>query len=258
MPIHTTDALVLRTYALGETDRIVVLLTRDRGKKRGVARGARRSRKRFGAALEPLTRVRVEYFERENRELITLNYADPLQSPLLARDPDGPGHAAYFAELLDEWAPQDHPNERLFRLGAATVAALAAGAPVRPLARYFEYWLLRLEGVYPAIAACGACGHPLQQCGASLAPGGDALVCLSCAPRGDADLSPAALAFVREAARQPPTALAAMALPAWAGIELERLHQALLARHLDREPRSVRVLRAMDTAPGRPAPEAPV
>ena len=55
MPLHTTDALILRTYKLGESDRIVVFLTRDRGKKRGVAKNARQSRRRFGGALEPGT-----------------------------------------------------------------------------------------------------------------------------------------------------------------------------------------------------------
>ena len=55
MPLYTADALVLRTYKLGEADRIVVFLTKDRGKKRGVAKGARRPRSRFMGALEPLT-----------------------------------------------------------------------------------------------------------------------------------------------------------------------------------------------------------
>ena len=59
MPLYTAEALVLRTYKLGEADRIVVFLTRDRGKKRGVAPNARRSRKRFGAALEPLTERKI-------------------------------------------------------------------------------------------------------------------------------------------------------------------------------------------------------
>ena len=71
MPLYTTDALILRTYRLGESDRIVVFLTRDRGKKRGVAKNARQSRRRFGGALEPLTYGRVGYFERERRELVT-------------------------------------------------------------------------------------------------------------------------------------------------------------------------------------------
>ena len=70
MPLHTTDALILRTYKLGESDRIVVFLTRDRGKKRGVAKNARQSRRRFGGALEPMTYGRVGYVERERRELV--------------------------------------------------------------------------------------------------------------------------------------------------------------------------------------------
>ena len=86
MPLYTTEAIVLRTYQLGETDRIVVFLTRDRGQEaRGRPRGARRSRRRFGGALEPLTRVRVAYFEKENRELVSLDYAEPLQLADVAR-----------------------------------------------------------------------------------------------------------------------------------------------------------------------------
>ena len=84
MPLHTTDALILRTYKLGESDRIVVFLTRDRGKKRGVAKNARQSRRRFGGALEPLTYGRVGYVERERRDLVRLDYVEQLRSPLSA------------------------------------------------------------------------------------------------------------------------------------------------------------------------------
>src|SRR6187399_3408884 len=76
MPLYTTDALILRTYKLGESDRIVVFLTRDRGKKRGVAKNARQSRKRFGGGLEPMTSGRVSYFEKEQRELVRLEYVE--------------------------------------------------------------------------------------------------------------------------------------------------------------------------------------
>src|SRR5881392_2621792 len=146
--LHTTDALILRTYKLGESDRIVVFLTRDRGKKRGVAKNARQSRRRFGGALEPLTFGRVGYMERERRELVSLHYVEVLRSPLSAVDGEALGYVSYFAELIDEWAPEADPNETLFRLGASVVDALAAGVGVEPLARYFEYWLLRLQGVY--------------------------------------------------------------------------------------------------------------
>src|SRR5215210_5852235 len=148
MPLHTTDALILRTYKLGESDRIVVFLTRDRGKKRGVAKNARQSRRRFGGGLEPMTCGRVSYVERERRELVFLNYIEPTRSPLSAVDGDALGYMGYFAELIDEWAPDADPNETLFRLGASVVEAIAAGVAVEPLARYFEFWLLRLQGVY--------------------------------------------------------------------------------------------------------------
>jgi DNA repair protein RecO (recombination protein O) len=104
MPLHATEALILRTYKLGESDRIVVFLTRDRGKKRGVAKNARQSRRRFGGALEPLTYGRVGYVERERRDLVRLEYVEPLRSPLAAADGEALGYVSYFAELLDEWA----------------------------------------------------------------------------------------------------------------------------------------------------------
>src|SRR5918995_3257048 len=149
MPLHTAEALILRTYKLGEADRIVVFLTRDRGKKRGVAPNARKSRKRFGAALEPLTEVRVAYFEKERRELVSLNYAETVRSPLATASPEGLAYSHYFAELIDAWAADSDADERLFRLGCSVLDALSTGTSADALARYFECWLLRLQGVYP-------------------------------------------------------------------------------------------------------------
>src|SRR5438067_4124300 len=148
MPVFTTDALILRTYKLGESDRIVVFLTRDRGKKRGVAKNARQSRRRFGGGLEPLTCGRVTYRERERRELVQVDFIEPTRSPMSAIDGEALGYVGYFAELIDEWAPEADPNETLFRLGASMVDAMAGGVPIEPLARYFEFWLLRLQGGY--------------------------------------------------------------------------------------------------------------
>ena len=97
MPLYTTDALILRTYKLGESDRIVVFLTRDRGKKRGVAKNARQSRRRFGGALEPLTCGRVGYRRaRAARAGAASHYVEPLRSPLSAVD----GEALGYVELL--------------------------------------------------------------------------------------------------------------------------------------------------------------
>src|ERR1051325_1203991 len=141
MPLYTTDALILRTYKLGESDRIVVFLTRDRGKRRGVAKNARQSRRRFGGALEPMTCGRVGYMERERRDLVTVNYVEVIRSPLSAIDGEALGYVGYFAELIDEWAQEADPSETLYRLGASMVDAIAAGVPIDPLARYFDHWL---------------------------------------------------------------------------------------------------------------------
>jgi DNA repair protein RecO (recombination protein O) len=239
MPLYTADALVLRTYALGEADRIVVFLTRDRGKKRGVAKGARRPRSRFRGALEPLTEARVAYFESERRELVGLNYAEPIQSPLALCSPfsapaSGPvsvrtaadetgglddgafgmyhalEYIGYFAELLDAWAQEADADERLYRLGASMLEAMKAGVPVEPLARYFEYWLLRLQGVYPESRG-------------TLSAGARAFLAAS---RGAAPHQAGELPAARDVLK-----------------ELEGVHRTLIATHLEKSLKSDRVIR---------------
>jgi DNA repair protein RecO len=211
MPLHTTDALILRTYKLGESDRIVVFLTRDRGKKRGVAKNARQSRRRFGGGLEPMTCGRVAYVERERRDLVLLNYVEPTRSPMAAADGDALGYVGYFAELIDEWAQEADPNETLFRLGASMVEAMAVGVPIDPLARYFEYWLLRLQGVY----------------------------------QPDARASDGARAFLDAARRCSPFALGAVPVTRAVLHELETAHRTQMAMHLEKDLRSAKVLREM-------------
>jgi DNA repair protein RecO (recombination protein O) len=211
MPLHTTDALILRTYTLGESDRIVVFLTRGRGKKRGVAKNARQSRRRFGGALEPLTYGRVGYVERERRDLVRLNYVDVLRSPLAAIDGDALGYVSYFAELIDEWAPEADPNETLFRLGVSMVEAIAAGVPIEPLARYFEYWVLRLQGVWEP----------------------------------DPRVSTEGQAFLAAARTCSPFTLADLRVSTRVLRELEVSHRARIAMHLEKDLKSVRVLSEM-------------
>jgi DNA repair protein RecO (recombination protein O) len=210
VPLYTADALILRTYKLGEADRIVVFLTRDRGKKRGVAKGARRPRSRFAAALEPMTEVKLAYFEKERRELVGLNYAETVKSPLSLSTQDALDYVGYFAELLDEWAQEADADDRLYRLGASTLDALSAGAPVEPLARYFEYWLLRLQGVYPEA-------------------------------RGT--LSDDAMAFLAASRSVTPQQVGSVPVPHTALKELEQVHRALITMHLEKQLKSDRVLR---------------
>jgi DNA repair protein RecO (recombination protein O) len=213
VPLYTADALILRTYKLGEADRIVVFLTRDRGKKRGVAKGARRQRSKFAGALEPLTEVKVAYFESERRELVGVNFAETVKSPLgFVGLVDGPPlqYVGYFAELLDEWAQEADADDRLYRLGASMLDALGGGAPAEPLARYFEYWLLRLQGVYPE-------------------------------SRGT--LSEGATAFLTASRGIGPERVGDVPVDRRVLKELEQVHRALITMHLEKTLKSDRVIR---------------
>ena len=244
MPVYKSDALILRTYKLGEADRIVVFLTRDRGKKRGVAKGARRPRSRYVGALEPMTRGEVAYFEREQRDLVRLNYVEPVRSPLQAASGEALGYVGYFAELIDEWAPEAHVDERLFRLGASMIDALALGGPVDKLARYFEFWLLRLQGVYPALS-CFGCAGALTG-GALMPPRAHMFVCRKCAASGGGtDVSAGAIRFLASASSTGPEHLEQLNLSATASRELETAHRRLINLHLEKELKSARVLREM-------------
>ena len=215
MPLYTADALVLRTYKLGEADRIVVFLTRDRGKKRGVAQGARRPRSKFRGALEALTEIRVAYFEKERRELVNLNYAEVVRSPLRGATPEALAYTHYFAELIDAWAADADADERLFRLGCSVLDALATGTPPDALARYFECWLLRLQGVYPA----------------------------------DGSLSRGAIAFLDGTRQVSPGQVGTLEASARVLRELELRHQALISSHLEKELKSIRVMKELRRLP---------
>jgi DNA repair protein RecO (recombination protein O) len=255
MRVYSVDALILRTYRYGEADRIVVFLTRDRGKKRGVAKNATKSRRRFGGALEPLTRGTVAYAEREHRELVRVDRVEPRQTPFNAtkgRESDDAahvlGHAAYFAELLDEWAPEGHANERLFRLGISVGDALCRAGSVDALARYFEYWLLRLEGLYPALDVCPRCGDRTLAEGAVLIAAERHYVCDRCAPGGPR-LSLPAVSFLVSASTRTPVEVTGAGSPASALREIEHVHHRLIALHLEKELRSVRVVKELRPYP---------
>lgn len=164
MALITTDAIVLRTYSLAEADRIVLCLTRTAGLVRAVAKGARRMKSRFGAALEPFTLIKLAFYERENRELVTISHVEILTSRFeLASQPEASEVLAYMGELVSEFAPPHESNEKLFRMVCACVDALATAPDSASLVtRYFEVWLLRLAGLFPDVRACGECGVAIE------------------------------------------------------------------------------------------------
>jgi DNA repair protein RecO (recombination protein O) len=182
-PLKLT-AVVLRLVDYGESDRIVTLLSRERGKVTAFARAARASRRRFGGALEPFTLLAAELRERQGADLLGLESVTALRPHGAIRgDLARIACAGYAAELARELVRDHEPHEELFDLLVAYLGALDRG-PARPAAlRAFELGALRAAGLAPRLDACARCGGPLPA-GAPVRfdPGHGGALCATCAP----------------------------------------------------------------------------
>ncbi len=241
MPPIASDALILKTSKLGETSKVVILLTRERGKVRAVAKGARGAKSRYQSALEPLSEVRVWLYGRQGTELFRLGQCDLVRSAFPARGGslETSLTLSYFAELLDAFAQEGEADDAVYRLAIAVVRAAEEGREIVALARYLEAWLLRLGGVYPALDRCAGCGGRLPEGGLLYHQATHGFICEVCGPASGPILAREALVFLREIFTQAPAA--APALPAEAQV-LAAFHQGLIRRHLERDLRSYRVL----------------
>ena len=159
MAVFETEALILRSYNLAEADKIVVCLSRSAGLIRGVAKGCRRLKNRFGAALEPFTVINLTYYEKENQELVSFRQVEILKSRFnLSSNASILTGFAYMGDLLIDFSPPHQANDNLFRMALACFeAASETPADLEAVLRYFEVWLLKLEGFLPDLRACANC-----------------------------------------------------------------------------------------------------
>jgi DNA repair protein RecO (recombination protein O) len=161
MPARVSEAFVIQTYPLQESDLIVSFLARDVGKMRGVAKRARRPKSPFGAGLERLSRVRMSYFQKETRELVSLDGCELIQSQFaLVSDYQFGVALDFLAEVSEQLLPAAEPNEKFFRLLAVALEQMRSGKPgsVWLTTTYFALWSLRLSGLLPELDACLGCG----------------------------------------------------------------------------------------------------
>ena len=177
MPLKESEAIVVRTYPLRESDLLVTLFTRLEGKVRGVARAAKKSRRRFGGALEPLTYIKLTYEDRERQELSRLDACEVLESPLTS-EVSYPRAVAlgHVAELLDELSPDREANDAVFRLALSVIRRLHDKDLWLPVT-YFELWMARLMGYLPDLHECLACGRALNGSRAYFHVLADGLMC---------------------------------------------------------------------------------
>jgi DNA repair protein RecO (recombination protein O) len=260
--ILSAEALVLDVFDLHDDDRIVTFLTREQGKKRGVAKGARRKHSRFAGQLQPLAKVQVTWFEKEGRDLVRISSVELLRpARALQEDLESILLGSYMVDHLLEFAQEGEASETLYRLLDSTIEALLGGVDRDLAARYFEAWVLRLQGIFPPPRECPLCGRPFaaagggRAAGAALPAAGDALVCLDCAgaaagvlgdgpgPRGALPVTAEALELLLRFGRQalPQVARAA---PAPAALrEVEEVCARVRRHFLQRELRSYDVIR---------------
>src|SRR5512145_1660215 len=233
------EGIVLRAVDYGESDRIVTLLTRERGKVGAFARGARASRRRFAGLLEPFTLLALDLADRRG-DLLGLEAASALRAhggirTELARI----AVAGYAAELAGELVRDAEPHPELFELLADFLSGLDSG-PARPAAlRAFELGALAATGFMPRLDACARCGAPLPDCPVRLDPAQGGLLCRACEPAGGGGLPSLAPATVAALLRLQAGGLAAAAaetLAPPAGREareaLSRFVEQLLGRRL--------------------------
>src|SRR4051812_44047808 len=183
MPLYRDAAIVLRTQKLGEADRIVTLLTRERGKVRAVAKGVRRTRSRFGARLEPFMMTDVQLYEGLNLDTVTqAETIAPYGERLVADYPRYTAGAAML-ETADRLTEEREPAVQQFLLLAGGLRTLAEGSHDPSLV--LDAYLLRslsVAGWAPSFVDCSRCGAPGPHRAFAVAAGG--VVCPSCRPPG--------------------------------------------------------------------------
>jgi DNA repair protein RecO (recombination protein O) len=200
MPLKESEAIVLRTYPLGEGDRLVSFLDRQSGRVRGVARGARLTKNRFGSTLEVLAYIRIWYFERETRELVRINQCELIESFMdVQRDYSSAVALALVSEVTDSVLGEREAADAQFRLILLTARAVRVQGPSQVVLAYFCLWTARLGGWLGSLDRCSRCGKTLTLGTAFHSQGFAELYCADCRDEWMKPISKEALAFGQEA-----------------------------------------------------------
>ena len=181
MPARETEAIILKTFSLGEADRLVSFFGRSSGRMRGVAAGARRLKNRYGSTLEVLSHVQLWYVERETRDLVRIQQCELLESFHKAQSDYALSTGlAVVSEISEQVLPEHETAEAMFRLLLLTVRAIERTGDWRLPLGYFAFWTVRLGGYLPQFDRCTSCGAVLGERVAFHAPWEAGLLCEKC------------------------------------------------------------------------------
>jgi DNA repair protein RecO (recombination protein O) len=235
MALRESEAIVLRNYPLREADLLVTFFTRIEGKVKGVARSAKKSKRRFGGALEPMTYVRAFYDVRERQELVRLDSCEVLESPMANEVSYARAVAlGHLAELLDELLPDHEANDAIFRLTLSVLHALP-GAEIWMAVTYFELWLTRLVGFLPELTECTICGRSLNGSRAYYHALADGLMCVDDKRLASSEISADSRVLAARMFRAPVESFVGKAWPKSQGADLRKFLIQILQRHIEKK-----------------------
>jgi DNA repair protein RecO (recombination protein O) len=235
MALTESEAIVLRTYPMREADLLVTLFTRVEGKVRGVARAAKKSKRRFGGALEPMTYVRAFYDVRERQELVRLDSFEVIESPMANEVTYARAVAlAHVAELVDELLPDREANDAIFRLTLSVLHAMKGSEVWMPVT-YFELWLTRLVGFLPELTECIVCGRSLNGSPAYFHALADGLMCVEDKRLASSQISSQSRALAAQMFRAPVDSFLETPWPKVLGADLRKFLIQILQRHIEKK-----------------------
>ncbi len=247
-PSQTSEAIILRSRAYGESDQIVTFLTETAGKLTGIAKGAKNSRRRFANCLQPFTRVRVYFRTRPGATLVFMESCDLLQPPAGLAEPAKFAYGSYLLELVDQFTEEADPVVSLFHLLSGALDELRRGMASSAFLRAFELALLERSGYAPQLWACAQCATPLaRQARAFVDPPTGRAVCPACRTGSDAGVVVAGdtLAALQAVQGIPLAEARVRRFGPAVGTEAAHLMGHLLAQHLPRPLRSVKLIAAL-------------
>jgi DNA repair protein RecO (recombination protein O) len=236
------ESIVLRSFDLGEQDKIIVFFARDVGIFKGVAKGARKFGNRFGSSLEPMSHVNVFYYEKENRELVTVSNCDLIESYFdIQNDLDISFTLSYFAELIEEFFPLQSKDDTLFRLFISVLQSLKACADLDLTSAYFEAWFLKLSGILPDFKKCKKCKEAISAV-SWLSHNKDGVFCNRCVPQGKDEISPEINVLLNWMRTNPPPKNKELPFESAHIAAIREVMQRILVFHMERKPKSLSLL----------------
>jgi DNA repair protein RecO (recombination protein O) len=243
MSIKKSEAFILNTFNIGEQDKIITFFSKERGILKGVAKGARKFGNRFGSCLEPLSHIRLVYYEKERRELVTINHCDLIDSVFdLQKNIKTSFSLSYFSELIQEFFPLRTKEDILFRLLLATITALKKEENLELLSAYFEAWVLHLSGVLPHFERCQKCRTSITE-KSWLSPKKDGVYCEQCVTSRQNQIGPEIIAFLKWTKKNPPPQEKCDIFSPQVLKSIRRTLQSLIVFHLEKEPKSLRYMK---------------